>query len=281
MLSIASNEKIVTFLLYFPLRSNTYMKAIALSICILFSASVFSQLTLNNYKYIIVPERFGFLKQDNLYGMNTLTKLLLKEKGFEAFLNNEGLPAEVAANKCNALFADVTSSSGVFVTKLTLTLKDCQGNIVFKSKEGKSREKEFQTAYDMALRDAYTSLEAVPYKYEAPVAMLQTQPTPVPATTAPATAPAPAPAPVQAPAPTTPSVTESTGVLYAQATPNGFQLIDTTPKKVLTLLKTSMQDYFISVDGNINGVVFKKNEEWVYEYYKNDKLVSQKLQIKF
>ncbi|MGN6421645.1 MAG: hypothetical protein ACTHMC_29300 [Pseudobacter sp.] len=255
------------------------MKAIALSICILFSASVFSQLTLNNYKYIIVPERFGFLKQDNLYGMNTLTKLLLKEKGFEAFLNNEGLPAEVATNKCNALFADVTSSSGVFVTKLTLTLKDCQGNIVFKSKEGKSREKEFQTAYDMALRDAYTSLEAVPYKYEAPVAVLQTQPAPVPATTT--TATAPAPAPVQAPAPTTPSVTESTGVLYAQATPNGFQLIDTTPKKVLTLLKTSMQDYFISVDGNINGVVFKKNEEWMYEYYKNDKLVSQKLQIKF
>lgn len=255
------------------------MKAIALSICILLTASAYSQNTLNNYKYIIVPEKFGFLKQDNLYGMNTLTKLLLKEKGFEAFLNNEGLPPEVATNKCNALFADVTSSSGVFVTKLTLTLKDCQGNIIFKSKEGKSREKEFQTAYDMALRDAYTSLEALPYKYEAPVAVLQTQPTAVPASTTPA--PAPAPAPVQAPAPTTPSVTESTGVLYAQATPNGFQLIDTTPKKVLTLLKTSMQDYFISVDGNINGVVFKKNEEWLYEYYKDNKLVSQKLQIKF
>jgi hypothetical protein len=42
-----------------------------------------------------------------------------------------------------------------------------------------------------------------------------------------------------------------------------------------------MQDYFIAEDGAINGVVFKKNEEWFYEYYKDNKLVSQKLQIKF
>ena len=74
---------------------------------------------------------------------------------------------------------------------------------------------------------------------------------------------------------------ESAGTLYAQATPNGYQLIDTTPKKVLTLLKTSMQDYFIAEDGTSNGIVFKKNGEWYFECYKDGKLVSQKLQIKF
>jgi hypothetical protein len=42
-----------------------------------------------------------------------------------------------------------------------------------------------------------------------------------------------------------------------------------------------MQDYFIADDGVSNGVVFRKNGEWFFEYYKDNKLISQKLQIKF
>jgi hypothetical protein len=40
-----------------------------------------------------------------------------------------------------------------------------------------------------------------------------------------------------------------------------------------------MQDYYIA-DG-LNGVVFKKDGEWIFEYYKNNQLVSKKLEIKF
>jgi hypothetical protein len=60
-------------------------------------------------------------------------------------------------------------------------------------------------------------------------------------------------------------------------------LIDTIPKKVLTLLKTSVQDCFLAETGGggPNGIVFKKNGEWFFEYYKEGTLVSQKLEIKF
>lgn len=245
------------------------MKASVLFVFALFTISAYAQNTLNNYKYVLVPAKFNFAKADNQYGLNTLTKILLEEKGFTTFVGNEALPSELAANKCNALMADVEEKNGLFVTKLTLLLRDCQGNIIFKSKEGKSREKDFQAAFDGALRDAFTSLTDTPYKYDS-TTFAQKQP----ATILPA---ASSPAPV----PATPAVTESADVLYAQATPNGYQLIDTTPKKVLTLFKTSMQDYFIAESEGSNGVVFRKNGEWFFEYYKDNKLISRKLQIKF
>ncbi|SDG28016.1 hypothetical protein [Chitinophaga filiformis] len=249
------------------------MKTYAILIFLLFAGTAYSQKTINNYKYVLVPDRYDFFKMDNQYGLNTLTKFLLQEKGFTAVMSSEQMPAEMAANPCNALKTEVVQKKGLFVTNLTLLLKDCQGNIIFKSKEGKSREKEYQVAYEFALRDAFSSLNDVPYKYDS-VSLAPPQPVtaaqpPLPSTPV---APAPAPTPV--------AVTEATGTLYAQATPNGYQLIDTTPKKVMTLLKTSMADYFIS-EGAYNGVVFKNNGEWFYEYYKDGKLVSQKLQIKF
>jgi hypothetical protein len=250
------------------------MKLYTLIIFALFTTVGYSQNTISNYKYILVPERFDFSRDDNQYGLNVTTKLLLEQKGFVAFINNEALPPALAANKCNALKAEVVQKKSFFVTNLTLLLKDCQGNIIFKSKEGKSREKEFQPAYDEALRDAFSSLKDVPYKYDSTVSaqgQLVTTTTVAPPS---ATAPAPASA-------TSPAATEITGTLYAQATLNGYQLIDTTPKKVLTLLKTSIQDYFIAEAGASNGIVFKKEGEWLFEYYHDNKLISRKLDIKF
>jgi hypothetical protein len=115
-------------------------------------------------------------------------------------------------------------------------------------------------------------LNDVPYKYDSTAVAQAQQPAAAPATPTPAT-PAPAPA-MSAPG-------EITGTLYAQAISNGYQLIDTSPKKVLTLLKTSMEDIYMADAGGTNGVVFKKNGEWFWEYYKENKLVSQKLEIKF
>lgn len=248
---------------------NTMMKACAFVIFTLLTIAGHPQNSINSYKYVIVPERFNFSREDNQYGLNTTAKLLLEQKGFDVFLGNEKLPQALASNRCNTLMAEVIQKKGLFVTNLTLLLKDCQGNVIFKSKEGKSREKEFPVAYDLALRDAFSSLNDVPYKYDSTILAQQQQ-----------TAAAPAASP-SAPAPVMPAVGEITGTLYAQATPNGYQLIDTSPKKVLILLKTSTQDYYIAGAGASNGIVFKKNGEWFFEYYKDDKLVSQKLDIKF
>jgi len=246
------------------------MKAFVLFIAILFTATTYAQNTVNSYKYVSVPERFSFAKTDDQYNLNTLTRLLFEDIGFTVYMGNTDVPPAVAANRCAALTADVTERKTIFVTYLTLQLKDCYGNIVFKSKEGKSREKEFQAAYNEAMRDAFSSLKNLPYKYDSTAAVPTQQPVATPMPPSPAT-----------PGATPASVTEAASTLYAQATPNGYQLIDTTPKKVMTLFKTSLSDYFIADDGTSNGVVFKKNGEWFFECYKDNKLISQKLTIKF
>ncbi|NML39937.1 hypothetical protein HHL17_22240 [Chitinophaga sp. G-6-1-13] len=263
------------------------MKRFALLFLVMFSVSGYAQNTINNYKYVLIPERFDFSREDNQYGLNTLAKMLLEEKGFTAYFDNTDLPKELAGNKCNALKAEVTQRKALFATNLTLVLKDCQGNIIFKSKEGKSREKEFNTSYNMAMRDAFASLKDEPYTYNGTThARTEVVATPAPAPVAAAPAPTPAPvasttAPAPAPAPATPTVKDAAGTLYAQAIANGYQLIDTAPKIVLTLLKTSMQDCFIAENGAVHGLVVKRNGDWYFEHYKDNQLVAEKLLIKF
>lgn len=247
-----------------------YMKRNVLLLFLLVSWSAYAQTTINNYKYVLVPEKFEFSREANQYGLNFLAKSLLEDKGFSVYFDNTEIPKELAGDRCNALKVEVVQRKAIFATNLTLFLKDCRGNIIFKSKEGKSREKEYATAYEEALKDAFKSLNDVPYAYSAPTnTPLQTVDT--------ATASSPMPATTTVPA----EQRESAGTLYAQATANGFQLIDTTPKIVLTLLKTSAPDYFIASKGTTNGIVFKKTGEWFFEYYHEGKLISEKLAIKF
>ena len=231
-----------------------------------------------------MPERFRFLKENDQYSLNSLTKGLLEDKGFTAYFDNQ-LPAEVANNKCQALTADILENSGMFTTNLTLLLKDCQGNIVFKSKEGKSREKEFGVAYRMALRDAFASLNKVSYAAKAesanePTSNASVKPTGA-LTSQPVQPSSTAAAPEASAKSTEVATNQPAGTLYAQAIANGYQLIDTTPKIVLTLLKTSEENYFIANSATANGIVLKKNGDWFFEYYKDGKLISEKLLVKF
>ncbi|MFB6457787.1 hypothetical protein ACE38W_21130 [Chitinophaga sp. Hz27] len=247
----------------------------------------FSQNSVNNYKYVIVPEKFSFQKDDNQYGLNSTTQLVLGGKGFNAVLDNKQMPAELAGNRCSALTADVIQRKALFVTNLTVILKDCQGNILFKSKEGKSREKDYGVSYNEALRDALSSLDTLHYDYNgttytAPqpsVAVQSTHTAPVAAPTTPA---AQSPVMQPAPAPAEMSNKETNGkTLYAQATANGYQLVDTSPKIVLTLYKSTAAEYFIADNGTDKGIVLKHNGEWYFEYYKDGKLITEKLNVKF
>ncbi|BAV04866.1 hypothetical protein SAMN05421788_11816 [Filimonas lacunae] len=244
------------------------MKVVALLLAVSLCVTARSQNTINAYKYVLVPKRFDFLKADNQYGLNTYSKALLADVGFTAFLTDEMLPAELAGNKCNALKMELEEKNSMFATGLTLVLKDCLGNVVYRGKEGKSREKDWAASYSEALRNAFASLSAAQYKYDSALA-------------APATPAAVNVAPVVVAAATPAISTENKDVLYAQPTATGYQLIDTSPKKVMTLLKTSQQDTFIADDGDVKGIVFKRNGEWFFEYYKEDKHASRKLNIKF
>jgi hypothetical protein len=251
---------------------------------VLTSAS--AQNTINSYKYVIVPERFGFQKAAGQYFLNSSTQQLLEQKGFTVYFDDSNLPNEIANNKCLALTADLQDKSGMLSTKLILTLKDCKGTTVFQSKVGTSREKDYGTGYNMALKDAFTSLDKIPYKYDGGNANAAQTPQNANATVA-QTQPV---AETQATSNSTPSNTSAAQAttnsaqpttLYAQVIPNGFQLIDTTPKKVMTILKTSLTDHYIANNGTVSGVVFKQNNDWIFEYYAEGKLMSQKLSIKF
>src|SRR5690606_11877549 len=72
---------------------------------------------------------------------------------------------------------------------------------------------------------------------------------------------------------------EFSGVLYAQAIDNGFQLVDSSPKVVYKIKNTSMENVFL-VDGK-NATLYKKVNTWIMEYYENNVLKQEAFNIKF
>ncbi|PKV52670.1 hypothetical protein ATE84_4790 [Aquimarina sp. MAR_2010_214] len=141
------------------------LRILFLGIILISTLSVNAQKNINEYKYVIVPKSYSFLKGEDKYQLNSLTKFLLTKYGFEAFIQRENFPEDLKANGCKALRADLKRKQGLFLTKLTLELIDCNGSVVFTSVEGKSREKEFKAAYHEALRNSFKSIGALNYKY--------------------------------------------------------------------------------------------------------------------
>jgi hypothetical protein len=121
---------------------------------------------LNEYKYVIVPEEFDFSKEENQYQLNALTKFLFEKFGFETLMRREVKPLDLQGKPCLGLTTSVKDNSGLFVTKLVVQLEDCSGNIVFQTKEGRSRLKDFKEAYHEALRNAFSDIQDLNYQYE-------------------------------------------------------------------------------------------------------------------
>lgn len=119
------------------------------------AGELFSQ-DLEKFQYVRVPEKFEFLKHENQFEVNALTAFLFEKYGFEVFYK-EGVPPGI--NSCDVLQADVHSKSGLFRSRLYVTLEDCNNQVVFTTKTGVSREKDFKRSYHEALREAFTSFE--------------------------------------------------------------------------------------------------------------------------
>jgi hypothetical protein len=240
---------------------------------ILCSVVGFAQ-SVNDYKAVIIPLKYEFMKTDNQYRLATLSKQNLTKGGFEAFYSNEQLP-EGYTDRCHVLYMDVVRDNAFLVTKLIIQFKDCFGQVVFTSEAGKSREKEYEVAYKEALDNAFKSVYALHYKYSGnPVANSKTS--------------APVKAAVATTVVATPVATASSpdlkdpNLLYAQPTESGYQLIDKTPKVVMKLLKTSQPNVYIAIKDNVQGsLILKEDGQWYFESYQNDKLVSEKIVVKF
>lgn len=230
-----------------------------------FSLAALAQ-NLDQYKYALVPKKFSSLKDKNQYQLNTLAKLFMEKYGFETYIESESAPNEFLNIKCNKVFVDLEEDNTIFVTKIKVVLKDCYGNVLHTSKQGTSREKELRVAYNLALREAFSSLSSLNHKYvekrveEQPIEITQVKEV------------------IQVPV----DENKSNGItLYAQPIKNGFQLVNSQPKVIMMIYQTSVKNYFIANKDTLQGVLLAKDNEWFFEYYQNEKLISEKLDVKF
>ncbi|SHG49720.1 hypothetical protein SAMN05443549_104238 [Flavobacterium fluvii] len=271
------------------------MKTRILFLMLFIASYGFSQ-TVNDYKGVIIPMRYDLQKSENQYRLQTLTKFNLTKAGIQSFYNNEQIPVEFN-DRCSLLYLDVKKENAFLITKLYITFRDCNNKIIFQSAIGKSREKEFEATYTEALNEAFKSVYALNYKYNGGINVSSKTAAPVVyAPVDPATTPAPS---VAAPVAVIPAVAvpvvaskneasepktsgnTSAGMLYAQPTSYGYQLIDSEPKVVMKVYKTSNPASYMAKKGDVQGALVSKDNQWFFEYYQGDKLISEKIDVKF
>ena len=251
------------------------IKKIAFSLLFFIVISAYSQNEqISNYKYVIVSNKFDFLKHADQYQTSSLTKFLLKKKGFTVFLSNETLPEELVANRCLALIANVTENSSLFSVKTKIDLKDCYGKSIYTSKEGKSKEKDFKKSYHEAIRMAYSTMSDLEYKYE-PKKENKIKAT----TVVTKVLPVKKSIPLVKEDTTKQETVLNVETLYAQTKPNGFQLVNTKPEILFQVLNTNVKDVFIIKSKN--GILYKSDTIWIAEYYENNTFIVKKYNIKF
>ena len=267
---------------------------------IVISGKIWGQQSLDNYKYIIIQKKYDFLNSEDQYQLNSLTDFLFMKEGFQTLFDTDSKPQELLNNQCLGLFSKVKNESGMFITKLKIELVSCNNEVIFTSKEGKSKEKDYKKAYHEALRNAFQSISELNYSYD-PNVKIQDQAKQVEEViqepqlieeiivktekveitedlienepTAGRKLMEEDKSVLEAP------VDSTEDLVYAQATPIGYQLVDSTPKVVYVLLRSSREDVFILK--NRDGILLKSNEKWFVEYYDDDHLIKKEIKIKF
>lgn len=262
------------------------MKKVTFLILLMFSCVLFSQKNIfNDYKYIIVPVNFDFLSESDQYQTSSLTKFLLEKKGFNVYLSNEKLPDELAVDKCLALIADVKKESGMLTIKNFIEFKDCYNTVVYTTEVGKSKIKEYKRGYQDAIRKAFISMNDVIYKYDPKAKkvvekkLVNDKVVEKDAVKIDDNSEIVKETKIQKDSVKEIVTIKTDTMLYAQANNLGYQLVNTKPEVVYLLLKTSKPTFFIIK--NKNGILYRKDTNWVAEYYENDKLVKKEYSIKF
>ena len=141
-------------------------------------------------------------------------------------------------------------------------LKDCQDKIVYETDFGTSREKDYATAYNQALREAGKSFDKLNYKYQPSQKSMGMIGEPV-----------------------LTKVIHNEGkpmVLYPKKGIEGIDLVTKNPEVIyMTIKSTSVKDVFIAKRKEIVGIFFKDNEKWFFEYYLNTQKITEPLIVLF
>jgi len=242
----------------------------------------------NNYKFIVVPDQFDFLKQKDEYKTSSLTKFLLKKNGFTAVLNSEQYPKDLIDNPCSGLKALVLDKSSVFKIKVIIELRDCSNRLLYTSKEGVSKLKEYKKGFQEAIRNAHASMIDVVYEpfLLEPIGKDKKEIV----TVNPVLVKEVKEVKLEVELPVINNIEEAAQVsptnniapatsLYAQPKENGFQLINLKPQVVFVILNTGVKGVFVIKDKN--GLLYKKGENWIAEFYESGEIVVKKYSIKF
>jgi hypothetical protein len=248
------------------------MKKFVVILVLLVTLPSFAQ-SLNDYQYLIVPIKYETFKENDKFRLNSLTKAFFVKYGFKTFLSNEAIPDEVNNKRCTALYASIVIDNGMFMTKVKLQLKDCKDITVFETDFGSSRSKDYNVAYNQALREALQSFDKVPYKYNGKNDSASETPE------VPSTPQTPEVKPAESP--TTAAENNPELFFFAQPIANGFQIVDSEPRVIMRLFNTSQKNVFIGIKEDTHGVVILKNNQWFFEYYEKGKLVSEPLKLRF
>lgn len=262
--------------------------------------SMFSQEgSINNYKYIIVPERFEFQKSEDSFQINSLTKFLFNKYGFNVLLSREQYPDDLSQNKCLALTTRMNESSKMFGKEINFDLVNCKNIVVYSSKNATSNLKEFNRAYQDAIRKTFESLKAVNYNYQPSDVVLKQPGKPetiviekvkTPQVEIPQVVKVIPEVVLQEkeiknvenPIASNTKVEEpliANPFLTVQEIENGFNLVDNTDKLQYILQESSVKDVYI-VKG-IDGILFKSKNKWILEYYQDNQFFTKELNIKF
>jgi hypothetical protein len=202
-----------------------------------------------------------------------MAKSFFEKEGFKVLYDTDNFPQELANNRCLALSARAVKNSNILVTKITIELIDCYNKVVYISDQGTSREKEFQKAYTEAFRIALSSMSGKLNFKPSGISNEIVIATPIEMKSTPEVAPA-----VVEEATT---VTTNSNQLFAIPTGNGYKIVNSEPKIIMMLYKTSIKEVFIAEKDYFTGVLLKKNNSWYLEWYSESQFFSEKVEVKF
>lgn len=245
---------------------------------------------LNSYKYVIVPKRFETFKSVNQHNTSVLIKYLLSNEGFNV-VYDDAQPLELRTDPCLGLKTKLNNTSSLLSTRVVIDLVNCREELVFTTREGKSKKKDYKEAFAEAIEEAFTTFNGIQYNYQpksntsVSESSSQTPQGDIPEAIEVSADPKPrmeektvvvsgAPVPE-------PPANQAEEVWYAQETPTGFQLVDSSPSIRMQLLRTTLKEVFIGRKEQLTGIVFKEDDQWWFEYYEGTDKKRSKLNIKF
>jgi hypothetical protein len=120
----------------------------------------FSMLSIaqENYKVVVMPKKFDFLSEENQYNLNTLSKLFFEKEGFQVINEEDLLSQEFYNKRCDFFYFNINNIKSLLTTRVIVDLKDCEKQIVLESKEIRTKEKDFELAYNEVVRAALIDL---------------------------------------------------------------------------------------------------------------------------